>query len=102
MSSRNRSLASLPPPSTSSTDTIYEDFTATVLPAPDSEDPQTYALTLADMYGDNQLPTGVDLALKFSMHVSAFRREIATQVSGMEVKRSLEAWPMGGESDVCQ
>lgn len=77
-------------------DTIYEDFTATVLPAPapaddnTQQDPQTYALTLGDMFGDNPLPAGVDPRLAIVFDMDVFREDIALQVPDMEVKRSFD------------
>lgn len=72
-------------------DTIYEDFTTTVLPAPDRDSqPQTYELTLADLYGDSPVSTGADPHQRFTMDMDDFRRDIAYQIPEMEVKRSLD------------
>lgn len=73
-------------------DTVYEDFTTTVLPAPDADinPPQTYALTLEDLYGGVPVPAGADAQQQFVMDMDDFRRDIAHQVPKMEVKRSLE------------
>lgn len=75
-------------------DTVYEDFTTTVLPAPEpsagNDPPQTYALTLADIYGDSPVPAGEDPHQRLLVDMDDFRREIAFQVPDMEVKRSLD------------
>lgn len=74
-------------------DTVYEEFSTTVLPAPepgDAEQRQTYALTLGDLYGDNPLPAGEDPHHRFVMDMDDFRRDIAHQVPEMEEKRSLD------------
>lgn len=72
--------------------TVYEDFTTTVLPAPNSEtnSPQTYALTLEDLYGGSPVPAGEDPHQQFMMDMDDFRRDVAYQIPKMEVKRSLE------------
>lgn len=71
---------------------IFEAFTTTVLPEPTSTDPQpqTYALTLKDLYGDTPVPPGTDAAQSFVMDMADFRRDVAFQVPEMEVKRSLD------------
>lgn len=73
-------------------DTIYEEFTTPVLPAPDptGDSVQSYTLTLADMYGDNELPAGEDPDHRFVMDMNDFRRDIAYPVPDMEEKRSLD------------
>lgn len=73
---------------------IYEDFTTTVLPAPemdaDNTQPQTYALTLTDLYGDCPVPAGENRDQRFIMDMDDFRRDIAFQVPKMEKKRSMD------------
>lgn len=75
-------------------DTVYEDFTTTVLPAPvpsaENDQPQTYGLTLADLYGDSPVPAGEDPDQRFLMDMDDFRRDIAFQIPEMEEKRSLD------------
>lgn len=73
-------------------DTIYQEFVTPVLPAPEpnSDQTQSYILTLADMYGDNPLPDGEDPNYAFVMDMDDFRRDIAYQVPDMEEKRSLD------------